>query len=612
MFFATMPECGRRSVRGHARRPIRMTLSRRSRRQPTRRVGSGTASRRAPRPASSRAADVRGARSLVGPRPALLLVTLAAALVVGGCRAPSPYAVPRSAAADTSATSPLEFGVEAPAPRDAKVNRPPEIAAEERLPDGSPPDQKELLEVIEQIDELGDIDPQVREQLMADLRKTKPSLWPAMVQQFRSALAFRRQLESRDAQREAARPPSQEEAIRDALAAVEASPQAAAAPARKGGEVRQGAGKAGPMPPTPDLVALRPGRSSGRISPLEGRSPGPASRQPPGQRSAEQKRQASPPVAASRSGDRTATTTGSGREGARSAIEPGAETASDRPPSGDPAAVPPGKPPAESGRIEPAHLVGQRQQAAATTASPIPVVVPQTQRDLSAMIADLERQTTQPPRTSQEISRHAALRMLYLAAGRREDALRPIPGISPAQQDFWLQQLYGLATYLDAQHQPSPMLRAAAAQRHLREAEQKLGQLGTLTVRNLAFCTEVSSFGVYTEFDTDTFTPGQAVLLYAEIENFTSEQTDEGYRTALHSSYQVLDADGKQVAEHEYAVTEDLCKNHRRDFFMRYFLRLPAKIPNGHYTLELTIEDALANKVGQSSIGFEIRQAGEK
>jgi hypothetical protein len=40
---------------------------------------------------------------------------------------------------------------------------------------------------------------------------------------------------------------------------------------------------------------------------------------------------------------------------------------------------------------------------------------------------------------------------------------------------------------------------------------------------------------------------------------------------------------------------------------MRYFITLPGQIPPGPYTLELTIEDTLAAKIGQSSIAFAIK-----
>ncbi|HEX4149965.1 MAG TPA: hypothetical protein VHY20_13295, partial [Pirellulales bacterium] len=43
-----------------------------------------------------------------------------------------------------------------------------------------------------------------------------------------------------------------------------------------------------------------------------------------------------------------------------------------------------------------------------------------------------------------QAARQVYLRMLYLAAGRRDDALRPIVGLPPNEQEFWSEQLFGL------------------------------------------------------------------------------------------------------------------------------------------------------------------------
>ncbi len=45
-------------------------------------------------------------------------------------------------------------------------------------------DRQAMLEVIDQLQSISGLTQDERQQLMADLRRTKPSLWPAMVQQF--------------------------------------------------------------------------------------------------------------------------------------------------------------------------------------------------------------------------------------------------------------------------------------------------------------------------------------------------------------------------------------------------------------------------------------------
>lgn len=229
------------------------------------------------------------------------------------------------------------------------------------------------------------------------------------------------------------------------------------------------------------------------------------------------------------------------------------------------------------------------------------------QQHLAAAIAGLEAATQQSVRTPEEAQLHAQLRMLYLAAGRRDDALRPISGIAPVQQDFWLKELYGLSTFLDCQRTPDQARRATEAATHLNEAKARLAELGTLLVRNLAFCNKVDSYGVYNKVDTGDLKPGQRVLLYAEVENYKSEQTKMGFHTALKSSYQILDVQGRRVVDGEFDLAEEFCQNPRRDYFLPYALDLPERLYDGTYTLQMTVEDTLGQKIGQSTLDFTVK-----
>jgi hypothetical protein len=229
------------------------------------------------------------------------------------------------------------------------------------------------------------------------------------------------------------------------------------------------------------------------------------------------------------------------------------------------------------------------------------------QLQLTKAILTMEGESAGSTAAADEIARQVRLRMLYLAAGRRDDALRPIPGLSAAQQEFWTKEMYGLATYLDADSASDPQRRAAEAALHLREAAARIGELASPVVRNLAFCKEVTSFGVFKRFPKDEFKSGDEALLYCEIENLKAESTDKGYRTSLKSSYQILDARGERVAEQEFPASEDVCTSQRRDFFIPYFIWIPKRIDQGTYTLQLTVEDMQTHKSGQASIQFSVK-----
>jgi hypothetical protein len=192
--------------------------------------------------------------------------------------------------------------------------------------------------------------------------------------------------------------------------------------------------------------------------------------------------------------------------------------------------------------------------------------------------------------------------------GDRDKLLAPLAGREPAEQEFWSKQMYALSVLMDASRQPDRGKRATEAAIQLGEAQLKLCQTGLLVVRNLAFCTEVSSYGVYKPFDKAEFKPEQRVVLYAEVENFVSHSTPQGHHTALRASYQIFDNRGAKVDEQELPTMEEYCQNPRRDFFVAYSdVRLPKQIYDGRYTLKLTIEDTLGKKVGQSSIDFSIK-----
>ncbi len=231
------------------------------------------------------------------------------------------------------------------------------------------------------------------------------------------------------------------------------------------------------------------------------------------------------------------------------------------------------------------------------------------QQQLSGAIRRLESATARSPGSAVEVANHVYLRLLYLAVGRRDDAMRKIPDIPPEQQEFWAAELYAIGTWLDAGRLPSDELRATEALVHFNNARAQLAAIGALEVRNLNFCSKTSSYGIYDRFENNEFRPGQQVLLYAEIENFKSlHEMQKGYLTELASRYQIFDSRGQRASEHDFRLMNEHCQNPRRDYFVSYRLEIPDWLYDGQYTLQLTVEDRLAKKIGQSSIRFTVKR----
>jgi hypothetical protein len=296
----------------------------------------------------------------------------------------------------------------------------------------------------------------------------------------------------------------------------------------------------------------------------------------------------------------------------RAAEQAGATTRAERLPAVNDAAIAPTEAPQEAYPSTPQAVVEGQPSASAPPDQLMPATYTVPSADwrqrLTGTIEALEAEVARDPSAPGEMAEQARLRMLYAAAGRREDAARPIAEAPPPTQEFLSKELDGLTAWFDAEKTPDPSRRAAETKPELAEALAKLAEAAPLAVRNVAFCTEVQSYGCAKRFERYAFEAHQEVLLYAEVENFASEFTPKGYHTSLRSSYELLDVRGQRVAQQAFAATEEYCQNLRRDFFIGYHLRLPKEIGPGKYTLQLSIEDLKCQKVGQASIEFEIEK----
>lgn len=227
---------------------------------------------------------------------------------------------------------------------------------------------------------------------------------------------------------------------------------------------------------------------------------------------------------------------------------------------------------------------------------------------LAGTIDQLARQSSSDPRNTLEAYEHVRLRLLQLAAGNKEQALEPIPGLTPTEQTYWSNQMFAIATLLEHDAMPDDQQRAALAREQLAEAQSRLGELSNLAARNLTFCEKVYGFGDYDRRQSSTFKPGESVTLYTEIDNFRSESTKKGYHTSLATSYEVLDQSGNRVEGGEFATVDDYCARKRNDFYIEYTIELPNRIYASKYQLRLLIRDRLSGKIGKSTVDFEIEE----
>ena len=229
----------------------------------------------------------------------------------------------------------------------------------------------------------------------------------------------------------------------------------------------------------------------------------------------------------------------------------------------------------------------------------------QTSAEAAAMVPgenEIERQAY--------LRKHVQLRLLHLIAGQMDRALQPVPNVDAADQEFWQQMLWGIANYFDMQGMPDSDERATQTIAQLRSAASRLQEKARLELHNVAFCHKITSFGNYQRFKRDEFTPGQPVLLYAEVSSFKSEPTSDGqFRTLMKSSVEVFEGgiQGRMIESIPFAPSEDRCRNHRRDYFHSYEFAIPQGISSGPHVLRLTVEDQLGKKTAVTTLNFTVQ-----
>ncbi len=238
------------------------------------------------------------------------------------------------------------------------------------------------------------------------------------------------------------------------------------------------------------------------------------------------------------------------------------------------------------------------------------------QDELTKLISLMEAEAARPPEDDSpaerqaHIQRQVYLRMLYLMAAEPEKAQLPIFDAEEVDQEFWTSLFWGMSNYFDDEQTSDPSTRAAQTIAQLNAAARQLQSVADLELRSVGFCNRIDGWGLYERFDRDEFEPGQAVLLYGELRNFSTESTPAGmYRTLLNSSIEIFRTGQEDTVleRNDLGETEDLCRGLRNDFYNSYRIDIPAHLTPGSYQLRLTIEDKLSGRFATQTLGFTVR-----
>ncbi len=158
---------------------------------------------------------------------------------------------------------------------------------------------------------------------------------------------------------------------------------------------------------------------------------------------------------------------------------------------------------------------------------------------------------------------------------------------------------------LNAENDPRDVMIEA-----LEDARAQLVQEPELHLANAAFCTEVSGFGRYETFDRNVFLSqsGQQVVIYIEVDDFTSEVNDDGqWLTRLSQQLEIYSSDdGIPVWREDWQTAVDRARNRRQDFYMVQLITIPDRLGVGQYHLKIRVRDELSGAEAETGIEFEL------
>lgn len=272
-----------------------------------------------------------------------------------------------------------------------------------------------------------------------------------------------------------------------------------------------------------------------------------------------------------------------------------------------PAPTPPATTPA------PNHPAAEAPRPAETKPEPAPPAPPAAQAP--AVAPPVTTAPAPEPKTTEESWREGVQTLRSVVRDRLHAAKDPRPGapnwVVRERLLAWLAEpdidpdarssgeiaqgravLKGLAALLD------PSAPAPARGAEIREAVAALEAEAPLEITELKPCRVVHGFGSIEPLEPAVRKPGQAIILYCEINGLAYEPAGPAFRSRVEARVELFrDGTDAPAWTHALPAVEDACRKRRRDYFIGHKFTLPEGLAPGNYRLRLTQKDLVADHV---------------
>lgn len=130
-----------------------------------------------------------------------------------------------------------------------------------------------------------------------------------------------------------------------------------------------------------------------------------------------------------------------------------------------------------------------------------------------------------------------------------------------------------------------------------------------LAIRRACFASAVRGWGDVDAFDADRFRPGQDVIVYLELDNLSAGASAAGSTTCIDAALRLVDDAGRPLHAWNFEPLAETREAPRRDYFARYVVAIPEKVPPGPCRVEVEVIDALAGATATAVLPLEVAPA---
>jgi hypothetical protein len=233
------------------------------------------------------------------------------------------------------------------------------------------------------------------------------------------------------------------------------------------------------------------------------------------------------------------------------------------------------------------------------------VASPASARDKSPSAGDLELSLSrQLSSNANELWPHLDFQLLQFLKDKPTPQLDVMTKLSTEDRELIASVMDGLTNFRNALRADNNMLMSRKVKPLLEMADRVRAQ-ADLTIPAVALCTKVDGFGVYEPIEPARFTAMKehAVIVYCEVENFASQQTEKKlWETRLSQEVVLYTETGLPVWQDKTETIPDFARRRRHDFFIVKKTKLPGNVAIGRYLLKVTIVDQQASRVAEATI----------